>query len=299
MSRCACTYSPRYTYAYASIQCLTLLFISLQVFDQDARQSAVYKETVAPLVTDFIAGRNCCVFVYGEAGSGKTHTIMGPGVLESITSTHEVIEEGDEDKDDDLSSLGSAGVSRHQGLAGPSTSTLPPPGHIEARKGVQHKPLGRASEHSDLTETRGNGMRAPLHVMTENSGIVPRIVKEIYDVFQRRRRRNSGDTNDEPKLSFSFVEVYDERIIDLLDLEAAGYADDDDYSLSVRSTPEYGVYIEDATEIRCRVESDVSAAVEVALATREKRFASNGATGEFDSNTGLYPICILSRTNTL
>jgi Tfp pilus assembly pilus retraction ATPase PilT len=32
----------------------------------------------APSVADFIAGRNCCVLVYGESGSGKSYTILGP-----------------------------------------------------------------------------------------------------------------------------------------------------------------------------------------------------------------------------
>lgn len=39
-----------------------------------------------PLVRDFINGFNESILVYGQSGSGKTHTILGPGFdnLENI-----------------------------------------------------------------------------------------------------------------------------------------------------------------------------------------------------------------------
>ena len=52
-----------------------------RVFDLDATQEEVYVEAVRPLVdqfTDFPGGHNCLFFAYGQTGTGKTHTILGP-----------------------------------------------------------------------------------------------------------------------------------------------------------------------------------------------------------------------------
>jgi hypothetical protein len=83
-------------------------------------------------------------------------------------------------------------------------------------------------------------------------------------------------------LRFSFVNVYDERIIDLLDLDAADNVKDETSSLYVKSTPDQGVYIENAIEIECQQESDITAAIEVGLTTREKRVTNKSDTGEFE-----------------
>ena len=51
------------------------------VFDKDATQTEVYAASVAPLIEDFMripGGRNCLLFAYGQTGTGKTHTILGP-----------------------------------------------------------------------------------------------------------------------------------------------------------------------------------------------------------------------------
>jgi hypothetical protein len=220
---------------------------------------------------------------YGEEKSGKTHTMIGPMTMTDIDG----VETDDEGMHaDDLSSLGSSGISRLQGNhGGLGQSAVPPPEQILARRGVKHPPapkngkgglydLGKLSEHSKMTEAGGN-RSTPMHVITEESGIVPRVIKDIFDVFRRRRKKNSSDGSDDPKMSFSFVEIYNERIIDLLDLECTDHRDDDDHSLSIRSNADQGVYVEDAIDVRCRNESDISAAIEVALTTREKRLSTN------------------------
>jgi Kinesin motor domain len=264
-----------------------LVFRKFKVFDVESSQSTIYKTTVAPLVTDFSTGRNCCVFAYGENGSGKTHTLFGPGVLKSNVRNYSNCYLDDETIEaDEYSSLGSAGVSREPQVwnSRRKSSMLSPPEQILARKGVKHESqngngLERASEHSKMTEVGGN-IRPPLHRIVESSGVVPRMVKDIFDIFRRRRRRNSTTNIDQPKLSVSFVEIYDNRVLDLLDLDIVDYVDDDDFSLSVVSTPERGVYVEDAIDIECRNESDVSAAIEVALHTREMHFRKASARGK-------------------
>ena len=48
-----------------------------QVFDTSSTQDQVYKE-VSPLVTSVLDGYNVCIFAYGQTGTGKTFTMMGP-----------------------------------------------------------------------------------------------------------------------------------------------------------------------------------------------------------------------------
>ncbi|CBJ25844.1 conserved unknown protein [Ectocarpus siliculosus] len=48
-----------------------------QVFGLEARQEMVYAE-VSPLVISVLDGYNACIFAYGQTGTGKTYTMMGP-----------------------------------------------------------------------------------------------------------------------------------------------------------------------------------------------------------------------------
>ncbi|CAM9259276.1 unnamed protein product [Ectocarpus sp. 12 AP-2014] len=48
-----------------------------QVFGLEARQETVYAE-VSPLVISVLDGYNACIFAYGQTGTGKTYTMMGP-----------------------------------------------------------------------------------------------------------------------------------------------------------------------------------------------------------------------------
>ncbi|CAN0082747.1 unnamed protein product, partial [Hapterophycus canaliculatus] len=47
------------------------------VFGLEARQETVYAE-VSPIVVSVLDGYNACIFAYGQTGTGKTYTMMGP-----------------------------------------------------------------------------------------------------------------------------------------------------------------------------------------------------------------------------
>ena len=51
-----------------------------QVFDSDSQQSLIYERAVKPIVEGVMEGFNGTVFAYGQTSSGKTHTMLGPGV---------------------------------------------------------------------------------------------------------------------------------------------------------------------------------------------------------------------------
>ncbi|KRY12478.1 Kinesin-like protein KIF18B [Trichinella patagoniensis] len=62
-----------------------LTFCFDRVFDIDAKNEIVYKETMEPILEKFLNGHNCSMFAYGATGSGKTFTMLGssasPGVI--------------------------------------------------------------------------------------------------------------------------------------------------------------------------------------------------------------------------
>lgn len=45
-------------------------------------QQNLFDETVRPLVSSVLEGYNCCVFAYGQTGTGKTFTMEGSKDME-------------------------------------------------------------------------------------------------------------------------------------------------------------------------------------------------------------------------
>ena len=95
-------------------------------------------------------------------------------------------------------------------------------------------------------------------VINENSGLIPRI---LYDVIEGMRRQDQDQDEGDMTITFSFLEIYNEKIRDLL------IASDDDFktmssptdafssvptahtsSLKVREHPVYGPYVEGLTK---------------------------------------------------
>lgn len=54
-------------------------FVFDRVFDHSYTQEAIYEATAKRYVADFLGGTNVTIFAYGQTGTGKTHTIQGPG----------------------------------------------------------------------------------------------------------------------------------------------------------------------------------------------------------------------------
>lgn len=51
------------------------------VLDTPASQEDSYKTAAQPVIDKFIQGYNGLILAYGETGSGKTHTMLGDGIL--------------------------------------------------------------------------------------------------------------------------------------------------------------------------------------------------------------------------
>ena len=48
-----------------------------KVFSPAADQTIVFEDTVAPILSEMLAGFNCTIFAYGQTGTGKTYTMTG------------------------------------------------------------------------------------------------------------------------------------------------------------------------------------------------------------------------------
>lgn len=48
-----------------------------RVFGPDAGQSAIYQQAITGIVEEVLEGFNCCIFAYGQTGTGKTYTMQG------------------------------------------------------------------------------------------------------------------------------------------------------------------------------------------------------------------------------
>ena len=248
-------------------------------------QVEVFGDTAASLVSDFVAGRNCCVLAYGETKSGKSHTILGaPGGGDRIAELgagrydDNPNEEDDDDDDDNksgVSSLGSAGVSRHPELRNSQVFSVgegAPPSQVIAES-RNNSPMGMLGRHLKRKGIQADG---PLFD-EEESGLAPRVVREVFEMFRKRRSRLANE-GDQPKLGFSFVQIYLERIYDLLNAETVEQKDDDRPTLSIRSSREKGVHVENAVELQCSSEEEVWEGIQQGLNVRDE-LASQMKTG--------------------
>jgi kinesin family member 5 len=49
-----------------------------RMYPPEVGQAMIYDESIRHIVDNVIDGFNGTVFAYGQSGSGKTHTMMGP-----------------------------------------------------------------------------------------------------------------------------------------------------------------------------------------------------------------------------
>ena len=57
-------------------------YIYDKIFPAETNQETIFEEIGLPLLKKFLSGYNSTIFAYGQTGTGKTHTIIGP--LESL-----------------------------------------------------------------------------------------------------------------------------------------------------------------------------------------------------------------------
>jgi len=85
-------------------------------------------------------------------------------------------------------------------------------------------------------------MEGPDIFSNENKGLTPRMIDHIFGAMKNME-------NFEITIKISMVEIYNERIRDLLDTGK--------FNLEIHENPSTGIYIKDATEIYVSTETEV------------------------------------------
>ena len=54
-----------------------------KIFSEETKQEEIFEISSKPVIDEVIKGKNGALIVYGETGSGKTHTMLGSSKLKS------------------------------------------------------------------------------------------------------------------------------------------------------------------------------------------------------------------------
>lgn len=269
------------------------------IFHEDTSTEYVSEKIGFPLVHDFLSvgekARNCCVFTYGEKGTGKTYTMLGSG--------HRL-----GDGDDDVSSLSSCGVSevriRYKPYANKSRKNKPspllnlPPSLTRLSGNSLPTPHQRMMESSrrrsneqegymldgvpyDFNNNNNNDIHHEHHGGEAGSGLISNIVYQIFETLADFPR------SAEVLLKFSMYEVHLEEIRDLLVINTSHFHRDsassrsDEIDYRVITDPKDGsVYVEGITQIGVTTPTHVMGLLDRGIENR-----TNNTAARMDSGT--------------
>jgi chromosome segregation ATPase len=223
-------------------------------------QAVVYGYVGRPVLLNALAGYNGCVFAYGQTGSGKTYTMMGPpGTFGAVvTNTDSAAPSasgkkfrraatgyaGLQQSAHDTSSVDDASDSRFQ-----SCSSMTPRVNANlrtSRVADASSPLendfitprgDRTSKSSGAVKGGGGCGNAGAEGDESLQGIVPRLVRELFDELHLQRERDSSHSF---RVEVEYYEIYREKVMDLLGSHSAGT----NTELRVRQSKISGPYVE-------------------------------------------------------
>ncbi|KAA0163141.1 hypothetical protein FNF31_02964 [Cafeteria roenbergensis] len=207
------------------------------VFVPGCLQRSVYEQAARPIVQDVLHGYNGTVLAYGQTGTGKTHTMLGPpDVVDALADAAEgsaaVVTGG-----------GSVAVAATDGWA----SSM---GSGSGRGGVASAQAGEAAAANPGSPSSGSvsGSGSALQSVAdgelaydERRGIAPRALDDIFAC-------RSDASSEPPAVTVAYLQVYCELVHDLL----GEGSDPTARALSVREDRSEGVWIEGATWHRVR-----------------------------------------------
>jgi hypothetical protein len=148
-----------------------------QVFDEFSTQEEVYRESASVIPPKLLQGINSTLLTYGQSGSGKTHTLLGEGRGVELTTLAT-----NPNSNDDANNPST--IQREYGTTNGDQSS-----HL-------HREVLDPKQYPNMT-----------------AGMIPRLVAHLFDLLYES---TSNDSSVEFSIRCSYVEIYLEKITDLL-----------------------------------------------------------------------------------
>ena len=235
-------------------------------------QAAVYEYVGRPVLLNALAGYNGCVFAYGQTGSGKTYTMMGPpgtfgavatcanpsaaspgGAPSSLATASASGKKyrraatgyaGAQFVAHDTNSVDDAGDSRFQSYSSmtprrkTAITALRTPRLMDASSSLEID-LTPSGDKTPKSSTAGGQTKVNAGVEGDEGlqGIVPRLVRDLFDELRLKRERDSSHSF---RVEVEYYEIYREKVMDLLGSHSANT----NTELRVRQSKTSGPYVE-------------------------------------------------------
>lgn len=176
------------------------------VFDPSSSQEQVYEQLGAPLLKEALNGYNCCLFSYGSTGSGKSYSIFFAPPSSSSTANQENNFSASQNNNNNDSSMQS-----------------------QLQSQQQSNTIFNGGDHPDISYPSNSSSSS-----TSEAGLFPRLVDDLFVQLQQRMANYSSNNNNSEnsqqqsadssqqqqqllvKITFSAVEIYMEKVRDLL-----------------------------------------------------------------------------------
>ncbi|CDW79512.1 kinesin-like protein kif15 [Stylonychia lemnae] len=229
---------------------------------EDVTQEEIFQTVGKPIVDQCLLGYNGSIFAYGQTGSGKTYTIQGASIQaeSSENRTGSNIGAGDENSSMQIDNSNFNKLDKNQrGLLPRSFEYLFQ--QIQKIKNLHNiqSARGKASARKSLAPSSIN---------------LPKFHENCVEI--------------EFDVKCSFLEIYNENIIDLLDSS--------DKKIQIREDKEHGVYAEYSTEEKVNCIQDVLSLI--AKGTRNRKIASTNMNRESSRSHAVFT-AIIKVTQTL
>jgi len=150
-----------------------------QVFDEFSTQEEVYRESVSVIPLKLLQGINSTLLAYGQSESGKTHTLLGEGRGVELTTL----------------------------AANPDSNDANNSSMMQGKYGTTQEGQGVPSSHLQIE------VLDPKRYPNMTAGMIPRLVAHLFDLLYES---TSNDSSVEFSIRCSYVEIYLEKITDLL-----------------------------------------------------------------------------------
>ncbi|KAL8443754.1 hypothetical protein Emag_005838 [Eimeria magna] len=169
------------------------------------QQEELFDTHVKPLIDQVLEGYNCTLFAYGQTGTGKTYTIEGP---------HDQYAEYLKSSSTSSTSSSSTEAPSTSNSRSSSAAGLPPAAADTAASAGDTRVETTCNKKTSSDSPCCNSSSSNI-CLSPDAGILPRAVNYIFQQLQQ------SSSSSDYMVRCSFLEIYNEELIDMLALPGA------------------------------------------------------------------------------